>query len=437
MTVHDAWRGSSQSIECNLRRPVSPFPPWRFPFPVSRFPLVVLLVGLTACEPDVDIVRPDVPVGGDLFRSYVAIGNSLTAGFQSGGINASTQADAYPVLLAEAVGTPFRIPSLALPGCPPPIVDFHTGERVGGGTPTTCAFRDPGSVARIINNVAVFGAKAADPTSQSTGSSNATTMLILGGKTQVQRALEADPSFVSIWIGNNDAIDAATTGLLVPTQGISSGITPQQEFEQSYDAMLEQLTAGADLEGGILIGVLNATQAPLLFPAAVLVTNAAFKAAFDQAAGVPTTILPSCTAGTTSLISFAIVQRIRAGTHPPLIGCEPEPAPLAPVGNIFVVDATEQQAIDMAIDGFNTYIAAQAEALGFAYFDPNTVLASLRQGGQIPPVPNLASSTAPFGDFVSIDGIHPSSAGQVVIANAVIDAINQEYGLSIPDVPSP
>ena len=120
-----------------------------------------------------------------------------------------------------------------------------------------------------------------------------------------------------------------------------------------------------------------------------------------------------------------------------MIGCEPEPAPLAPVGDIFVVDAAEQQSIATAIEGFNTYIAEQAEALGFAYLDPNPVLASLRQGGQIPPVPDLASSTAPFGAYVSIDGIHPSSAGQVVLANAVIDAINQEYGLSIPDVTSP
>jgi lysophospholipase L1-like esterase len=404
-----------------------------------RSPLAVLLVtaSLTACEPDAEIVRPDPPIGDGLFRSYVALGNSLTAGFQSAGINAATQAAAYPVLLADAVGTPFRIPALALPGCPPPIADFLTQERVGGGTPTSCAFRDPSSVTSAINNVAVFGAKALDPTSRSTPSSNPTTMLILGGKTQVERALELDPSFASIWIGNNDALDAATTGLLTPTAGVSSGITPQQEFETNYAAMLTELAAGADLEGGILIGVLNATLAPLLFPAAALVSNAQFKAAFDQFAGMPTALLPSCTAATTSLISFAIVQRIRSGSHPPLIGCEPEPGPLAPVGDIFVVDATEQQAIADAVAGYNGYIAARADALGFAYLDPNPVLASLRQGGQIPPVPNLASATAPYGDYVSLDGVHPSAKGQAALANAVIDAINQEYGISIPDVPIP
>src|SRR5690606_31066611 len=105
--------------------------------------------------------------------------------------------------------------------------------------------------------------------------------------------------------------------------------------------------------------------------------------------------------------------------------------PLAPVGDIFVVDAAEQQEIASALAGFNAFIAARADALGFAFLDPNPVLASLRQGGQIPPVPNLASATAPYGEYVSLDGVHPSSKGQAAIANAVIDAINQEYGISI------
>lgn len=407
-----------------------------------RRPSRIALTGLTGvalagCSPDVEIVRPPEPIGGTLFARYVALGNSLTAGFQSLGINATTQTAAYPVLIADAVGTPFRLPLLMLPGCPPPVINFQTQQRTGGGAANSCALRAPGSVSEIINNVAVFGARALDPTSRSTPGSNATTLLILGGKTQVERALQADPTFVSIWIGNNDVLDAATTGLAVATPGISGGITPQGEFETNYGAMLSQLTAGADLEGGLLIGVLDPMEAPALFPAAALVTNGAFKAAFDQFAGAPTTLLPSCTATTTSLISFAITLRIRDGSHPPLIGCEPESAPLAPVGDIFVVDAMEQQTIQAAIAGYNTWIAGRADALGFAYLDPNPVLAALRQGGQIPLVLDPGSATAPFGEYVSLDGVHPSSKGQAVIANAAIDAINQEYGLSIPDVPIP
>jgi lysophospholipase L1-like esterase len=404
---------------------------------VSVTVVAALASAAASCSPDVEIVRPAQPVGGDLFRSYVSIGNSLTAGFQSGGITDTTQLQAYPVLLAEAVGTPFNIPLLANPGCPPPIINFQTNERLGGGDSNTCSFRDPASVTAAINNVAVFGATSADPTSRSTANSNPTTMFILGGETQVERALEADPSFVSIWIGNNDVLEAALSGILPSSQGVSRGVTSQAEFETNYNEMLSQLEAGADLEGGLLIGVINVTATPLLFPAAALVNSPQFKGAFDQFAGATTTLLPSCTATTTSLISFMIVAAIRDGSHPPVIGCEPEPGPLAPVGNVFVLDSTEQVMLAAAVDGYNAFISTRANDLGFAYLDPNPTLAELRSSGAIPAVPNLASPTAPFGDYISLDGVHPSAKGQAVIANAVIDAINQEYQLSIPSVSIP
>ena len=55
-----------------------------------------------------------------IFSSYVALGNSITAGYQSGGINDSTQRLSYAVLLAKQMGTRFAYPSLVMPGCPPP-----------------------------------------------------------------------------------------------------------------------------------------------------------------------------------------------------------------------------------------------------------------------------------------------------------------------------
>src|ERR1700735_4951045 len=45
------------------------------------------LVGtLAGCEHDELATRPRTPVNGTLFASYVAMGNSITAGYQSGGI---------------------------------------------------------------------------------------------------------------------------------------------------------------------------------------------------------------------------------------------------------------------------------------------------------------------------------------------------------------
>src|SRR5436190_23781053 len=92
---------------------------------------------LVACDANRDAVGP-TNLNSDIFRSYVAIGNSITAGWQSGGINDSTQQQAYPRLLATQMGTGYRYPSLVSPGCPPPVNNFQTQSRVASATATTC-----------------------------------------------------------------------------------------------------------------------------------------------------------------------------------------------------------------------------------------------------------------------------------------------------------
>ena len=70
-------------------------------------------------------------------------------------------------------------------------------------------------------------------------------------------------------------------------------------------------------------------------------------------------------------------------------------------------------------------------------FDPNTTLAPLKADPtKIPPFPNLAApTTAPFGQYFSLDGVHPSALAHKVIANALIDVINTKYGTSLAPVP--
>ncbi|HEX4627238.1 MAG TPA: hypothetical protein VH137_00490, partial [Gemmatimonadales bacterium] len=102
---------------------------------------VVLAAGLgiallaAACNNDV-LSPPPIPAyaGGALFQRVVALGNSITAGYQSGGINDSTQRQSYALLLANAMGTAYYYPSLTMPGCPPPYSNIFTRLRVSGDT---------------------------------------------------------------------------------------------------------------------------------------------------------------------------------------------------------------------------------------------------------------------------------------------------------------
>ncbi|HVA56970.1 MAG: SGNH/GDSL hydrolase family protein [Gemmatimonadaceae bacterium] len=373
---------------------------------------------------------------GPLFQSYVSLGNSLTAGYQSGGIDDSTQQRGYAVLLARQFGTRFAYPSLLNPGCPPPISVFQTGARVTptGYPPSTeasCYLRNPTSVTDILNNVAVPGAFVADLTSPNgAAGANALTTFILGGLTQAQRALLAKPTFATIWIGNNDILGFALSGQ-------PAGATPLTTFTANYDAMISQLLAGAPKLKGVLLGVIQVAAAPQLFPAAAL-ANPLFVGGLSQAVGTPVTIHPDCLTppGNQSLINIQIItllQGMAAQHQTPIIVCAKGDVP--GLGDFLVLDAAEQATVFNLINSYNAYISQKAASIGFAYWDPNALLAQLATvPGAINYPPNLASLTAPFGTAISLDGIHPSSSTHIAIANALIGVINAKYGTNVQTI---
>src|SRR4051812_28236205 len=91
-----------------------------------------LLMGATAafaaCYSDSNVVGL-TPVN-NLFTTYVAIGNSITAGYQSGGLNDSTQRQSFAFLLAQQMNTRFAYPSFAKPGCTVPTGNFVSGKKI-------------------------------------------------------------------------------------------------------------------------------------------------------------------------------------------------------------------------------------------------------------------------------------------------------------------
>jgi lysophospholipase L1-like esterase len=270
---------------------------------------------------------------------------------------------------------------------------------------------------------------AADPTSASaTTAGTPLHLLILGSKTQTQRALEAQPTFASIWIGNNDVLGPALTGLLGPTAGVTSGLTSVASFQASYKAMMDQLVQGAPGLKGVLIGVVQVSQTPVFVPASAL-SNPLVLAAIAANTGRPVTVDQAC-AASGALVVLRIVEAIRTGQHPPFISCTKN-VPAAPIGDLFVLDAAEQTTLRTTVDAYNAYIRSQADANGFAYYDPNVLLAARKAAGEIPVLPNFTSATQPFGPLLSLDGVHPSSAAHRLIANELVAVINAKYGTGL------
>jgi lysophospholipase L1-like esterase len=373
-----------------------------------------------------------------IFQSYVAIGNSLTAGYQSGGINDSTQRQAYSYLLAKQMGTRFAYPSLKAPGCAPPVNNFLTQSRVtlAGAPPSTsatCALRDTGSITAILNNVAVPGIKTADPDTTIGPSANTLTQLILGGKTMMQKALDAQPTFATVWIGNNDVLEAAIGGF-------PGAATPVPTFIANYAKDINTLTTGAPNVKGVLIGVVQVAVAPIMFQAGVL-TNATVNAGANQVAGRPVSLDSATCAGTgaTALINFQYLVAIKArpAGFPGTVYCgKVLDGGTADPGDNGVLDPAEQVSVTNTINSYNAYIKAKADSIGFAYYDPNPTLLGILAAGKIPPFPVLTSAQ-PFGQYFTLDGFHPSAAAHILITNDLVKVINAKYATSLAALPTP
>jgi len=402
--------------------------------------VAVLVAVANSCSPySNEVLNPRTSPGG-IFDHYVAIGNSITAGYQSGGMIDSAQRRAYPFLLAQSMGTRYQYASFTNRGCPPLIQSFLTQARPAGTTAATCDLR--GNSTDILNNVAVPGAWSGDPTAASSANSTALTTFILGGKTQVARALQAEPTFVSVWIGNNDVLGPAVSSPGLSTTAALAAITGQTAFNANIDAIVDPLkAAGAK---GVIIGVVNVANAPILFRGSAFVGTGNIKAAFDAiacgagtqsttCAGTATTLDPGCTANSTELINAFLAFAIRTNQHPAYVACnKSNPFAAQGVGDAFVLDNTEQATVTAAVNGYNAYLSSKATAAGWAYVDPNVTLAALKTTGTlVRPVPLFTSATAPFGTGMSLDGVHPGYLVHAEIANAIIAAVNTKYSTAL------
>jgi lysophospholipase L1-like esterase len=406
-----------------------------------------LLLVAAACENDT-VNRPFSAIPVDpLFDRYVSMGNSITAGFQSGGINDSTQRQSYAVLLAQAMHSPSFLPLLSRPGCPPPYTNVFTQTRVPSppGYPvssaTTCFLRqaNPATPRPYVSNTAVPGAEVIDIYNNfdATSNANSLTQFILGGLTQVQMMRKAQPTFVSLWIGNNDVLGAATN---TANGGDSTKITPVAAFQANYNAVLDSI-ADVNPRGAILVGVAKVTSIPFFSAGATywaIKNHLAPPDSFPTLFTVSNNCAPVATGipgarGDSVLVGFpygaALLGAAQAGA-PRNLDCADTVAA--------IVVPSELAKLVGAVTAYNAHISAQATAHDWTYYDPNPALDSLRLiPTAVRPFPAIGApcSANPFGTAFSCDGVHPSASTHRLIATKLRDAINAAYGTAIPPIP--
>ena len=62
-------------------------------------------------------------------------------------------------------------------------------------------------------------------------------------------------------------LNASLSGILPATPGISNGVTSIGAFTTNYKNLVKAIKAIPSIKGGVLIGVVNTTNVPILFPA--------------------------------------------------------------------------------------------------------------------------------------------------------------------------
>jgi hypothetical protein len=418
-------------------------------------PLLLALPIVAGCYSDESLnppPTPPVPSGGALFQRYVSMGNSIAAGFQSGGINDSTQQRAFPVLLAAAAGADFVIPHLNMPGCPSPYVNNVTRTHVGGVPDASyrsiCYGRQSNTTA--INNVAVPGAGVQDMFSNFATPISTYEQLsafFLGGRTEIEAMQDARPTLVSVEVGPNDVLGALISDA---NPGDPAEVTAPATFTTKYTELADSLAAtGAKV---VLFTVPDVTVIPYaskgstywclrtglcpgvpqqLPPALTVSNNCAPAAAVSGAKG--DSILIPWTKGLPRIAAAA------AGA-PRTLDCSVDSVVITP---------SEYANMRNAVVGFNAAVTAQATAHNWAVVDVNAILLAAQASGRIPAFPDIARAssggTVTFQGFTSLgvrfpqdsslfslDGFHPSSRAHRTIADALAAAINQKYGTSIP-----
>ncbi len=273
--------------------------------------LAIIAAGFASCEPEFENeVGANYTAGDADFTTYVAVGNSLTAGYMDGTVYKSGQANSFPNLLAQQFalvgGGTFTQPSFeedvnnlggfaGVPNSTRRIIDASTGtvENIAG-TPTITTT----SQATAYNNMGVPGAKSFHLGFPGYGTLNpyfarhatSPTATVIGD------AMSKNPTFFTNWIGANDVLSYATnggaqadgttpaadhnlTGNMNPATYGSNDITNSGVFASVYSTLINTLTSGG--AKGVVATVPSVTSIPYfttvkwnVLPAEATSTNA-------------------------------------------------------------------------------------------------------------------------------------------------------------------
>ena len=377
------------------------------------------------------------------FNTFVAIGNSLTAGVADGALYEDSQKNSFPNLIAKMaeISDKFEQPLMGGNGfsfnetegrlslnifTSPPSIDF-----LAAGT------ENNRNLNRAYNNLGIPLIRANQlytaTTAVEADSNHFVDKILRGsGRTAIEEALSLNPTLITLWVGNNDVLESASLGLA----NNNNLYTNETEFSSHLTNIINQLT--------------TETNAP------IFIANI-----FDIIDLPYFTSLPSfITVGANQTYLFGDCENgVRQLTDDDLVlfWALPDYLNLKLSGNVseatalndtLILDFEEQTEIQTIIDQYNDIIKNIANSNNQLYLvDMYTIFKNIAENGYTIDGINYTADLIYFGNdgnlnlnlistLFSYDALHPNKFGYASLANSFIEVINSALNANLPFVTS-
>jgi hypothetical protein len=424
---------------------------------------IVVISMMTSCKTNLD--PTDVNAGKADFKRFVAIGNSLASGYADGALSKAGQMNSYPKMLAEQFGKAgsgdFKIPYMQEgggndgQGNPARVLGLVT--PCSGGAPSLSPILNPAGATSLADNVAaqgpynligVPGARAIDAIYPLYSAFNpflkryATTP---GVSTMLTEALRVNPTFFTLWLGNNDVLLYAINGGPTPTP---SPLTPKLSDTSMVRNALMQMVDTLTRSGakGVIANVPDITSIPFFttVPWNSVVISKGFADTLNLTfakLGLSTIVWKEGANGLLIADSSALGGMRLATADDYILITTPGDSircggwgvsPAKPLKDEYVLDKAEALMVKEYTNVYNKSIQDIAIKYDLGHVDMNAYLKKLQTGI----VYNGITMNAKFvtGGAFSLDGVHPNPRGYALIANEFIRVINAKFGSTLSDV---
>ena len=317
---------------------------------------------------------------------FMAVGDSLGEGVQSGDASTVTQVASFANFLAYKLRVPFPLPSIQS-GPFGAVGDLSGRSRINPSL--------------LANNLAVSGATVGSALrDRADAIIDTETDLVLRPRqgSQIEIAESLRPILVACFIGSNDALGA----VLDFDHLDASQLTPIAEFTADFRQIVQRLKAAGSVP--ILATIPNVTDIAYALDRQDLIRF------LGSDHGLPVG----------SYTTVPTMMLVKLGLQNGSVFQDPN----------YVLDPNEIAAIRNRIAAFNQIIRDTAVAEGLPLAEVNAMFASLAAAR--PTVFGVQLTSRYLGGLFSLDGVHPSNFGHALLATAFISAVNAKYGPVVP-----